>query len=98
MVEGKQGLRAWEESAYLTFCNAKAATLPLKRPWRSTGGTAICMAAKNAGLGGDASGSHRPTHWRDWASIQTEIQVHLGARQATKRLSFEQRFNPGGAK
>ena len=92
MVEGKQGLRDWEDAVYF-FLSANdecALEQALDIGWR----------------GYEAHEEDRRWVEKRLASVvsleclgpdETEFSVRLGFRRATERLPFEHEFNPRGA-
>jgi hypothetical protein len=93
MVEGKEGLREWEESVYLFQCEDRDAAFQ----------KALEIGRRDRHL-------HCHKEGRRWVERRlariavleelgvnpTEIEVYLGARQATERLPFEHEFDPEG--
>ncbi|HWR49958.1 MAG TPA: DUF4288 domain-containing protein [Bryobacteraceae bacterium] len=92
MVEGKQGLRAWEESVYFFQSEDRDAAfqkaLEIGRRDRHLHGhqedrlveTRLARIVSLAELGPD----------------RTEFEVYLGSRRAAEHLPFKHEFDPAG--
>lgn len=89
MVDGKQGLREWEDAVYflLSEDDDSAFQQALKIGWRERDGwedgrrwveKRLAQVVSLECLGSD----------------QTEFMVHLGYRRPTDRLPFEHEFDP----
>jgi inorganic triphosphatase YgiF len=93
MVEGKEGLRQWEESVYLFQSEDREAAFQ----------KALEIGRRDRHL--HCHEEDRRWVERRLARIAvleelgvnpTEIEVYLGTRRATERLPFEHEFNPEG--
>jgi hypothetical protein len=93
MVEGKQGLRGWEESVYLFQCEDRDAAFQ----------KALEIGRRDRHLHGHEEGRlwvetrlARIAVLEELGPNPKEIEVYLGARRATERLPFEHEFDPEG--
>jgi len=93
MVEGKEGLREWEESVYLFQCEDRDAAFQ----------KALEIGRRDRHLDGHEEGRRwvqkrlaRIAVLEELGENPGEIEVYLGTRRATERLPFEHEFNPEG--
>ena len=91
MVEGKQGLRDWEDAVYFFLAENEEAALQqaLEIGWRERDG-------QEEGRRWVEKRLARIVSLQCLRSNQTEFAVHLGFRRATERLPFEHEFDPEG--
>ena len=92
MVEGKQGLREWEDAVYFFLAENEEAALKqaLEIGWWEREGHEEGRRWVEKRLA-------RIVSLQCLGSNQTEFTVHMGFRRATERLPFEHEFNPEGA-
>lgn len=93
MVEGKQGLREWEESVYLFQCEDREAAFQ----------KALAIGRRDRDLHCHEEGRRwvetrlaRIAVLEELGSNPDEIEVYLGFQRATERLPFEHEFDPEG--
>jgi hypothetical protein len=93
MVEGKQGLRAWEESVYLFQCENREAAFQ----------KALEIGRRDHHLQCHEEGRlwvekrlARVAVLEELGVNPPEIAVYVGTRRATERLPFEHEFDPEG--
>jgi len=93
MVEGKQGLRAWEESVYFFQSEDRDAAIQ----------KALEIGRRDRHLHGHEEGRlwvetrlARIVSLAELGPDRTEFEVHLGSRRAAERLPFEHEFDPEG--
>ena len=91
MVEGKQGLREWEESVYLFQCEDRDAAFQ----------KALEIGRRDRHLHCHEEGRlwverrlARVAVLEELGVHPPEIEVYLGTRRATERLPFEHEFDP----
>lgn len=91
MVEGKEGLREWEDTVYffLSKDEESAFQQALEIGWRERDGHQEGRRWVDKRLAQIVSLECPGTN-------QTEFAVHLGRRRATERLPFEHQFDPKG--
>ena len=93
MVEGKEGLRGWEESVYLFQCEDREVAFQ----------KALEIGRRDRHLHcHEEDGLWVETRLARIAVLEElganpgEMEVYLGARRATERLPFEHEFDPEG--
>jgi hypothetical protein len=93
MVEGKQGLRDWEESVYLFQAEGRDAAFQ----------KALEIGRRDRHLHGHDEGRlwvetrlARIAVLEELGANPTEIEIYRGIRRATERLPFEHEFDPEG--
>jgi len=93
MVEGKQGLREWEESVYFFQSEDREAAFQ----------KALEVGRRDRHLHGHEEGRlwverrlARVISLDEQGPNPTAIEVYLGTRKATERLPFEHEFDPEG--
>jgi hypothetical protein len=93
MVEGKQGLREWEESVYFFQSEDRDAAFQ----------KALEIGRRDRHLDGHEEGRlwverrlARVVSLDEQGPNPTEFEVCLGTRRATERLPFEHEFDPEG--
>ena len=93
MVEGKQGLRDWEESVYLFQAEDRAAAFQ----------KALEIGRRDRHLHGHDEGRRwvetrlaRIAVLEELGVDPSEIEIYRGIRRATERLPFEHEFDPEG--
>jgi hypothetical protein len=93
MVEGKEGLREWEESVYLFQSSDREAAFK----------QALEIGRRDRHLHGHDEGRRwvetrlaRIAVLEELGSNPAEIEVYQGFRRATERLPFEHEFDPEG--
>lgn len=93
MVEGKQGLRQWEESVYFFQSEDRDAAFQ----------KALEIGRRDRHLDGHEEGRlwverrlARVISLDEQGPNPTEFEIHLGTRKATERLPFEHEFDPEG--
>lgn len=93
MVEGKQGLREWEESVYLFQAADRDAAFQ----------KALEIGRRDRHLHGHDEGRlwvetrlARIVVLEELGANPTEIEIYRGVRRATERLPFEHEFDPEG--
>lgn len=93
MVEGKEGLREWQESVYLYQCEDREAAFQ----------KALAIGRRDRHLHCHEEGRRwvetrlaRIAVLEELGSNPDEIEVYLGFRRATERLPFEHEFDPEG--
>jgi hypothetical protein len=93
MVEGKQGLRDWEESVYLFQAENRDAAFQ----------KALEIGRRDRHLHGHDEGRlwverrlARIAVLEELGTNPTEIEIYRGIRRATERLPFEHEFDPEG--
>jgi hypothetical protein len=93
MVEGKQGLREWEESVYLFQAENRDAAFQ----------KALEIGRRDRHLHGHDEDRHwvetrlaRIAVLEELGTNPAEIEVYRGIRRATERLPFEHEFDPEG--
>jgi KaiC/GvpD/RAD55 family RecA-like ATPase len=91
MVEGKQGLREWEDAVYFFVAEDEEAAFKqaLEIGWRERDG-------REEGRRWVEKRLARIVSLQCLGSNQTEFSVHLGYRKATESLRFEHEFDPAG--
>jgi hypothetical protein len=95
MVEGKEGLREWEESVHLFQCEDRDSAFQ----------KALEIGRRDRHLDGYLEGRRCRCVQKRLARIAVleelgvnpgEIEVYLGTRRPTERLPFEHEFDPEG--
>jgi hypothetical protein len=93
MVEGKQGLRQWEESVYFFQSEDREAAFQ----------KALEIGRRDRHLQDHQEGRlwverrlARVISLDEQGPNPTEFEIYLGTRQATERLPFEHEFDPEG--
>jgi hypothetical protein len=93
MVEGKQGLRDWEESVYLFQAENRNAAFQ----------KALEIGRRDRHLHGHDEGRlwvetrlARVVVLEELGANPAEIEIYRGFRRATERLPFEHEFDPEG--
>lgn len=91
MVEGKQGLREWEDAVYFFLAEDEEAAFKqaLEIGWRERDG-------REEGRRWVEKRLARIVSLQCVGSNQAEFSVKLGFRKATERLPFEHEFDPEG--
>jgi hypothetical protein len=91
MVEGKQGLREWEDAVYFFLAEDEEAAFKqaLEIGWRERDGREENQRWVEKRLA-------RIVSLQCLGRNQTEFAVQLGCRRATERLPFEHEFDPAG--
>ena len=91
LVEGKQGLREWEDAVHFLLSEDEESAFQqaLEIGWRERDG-------HEEGRRWVEKRLTQIVSLQCLGSNPTEFAVHLGSRRATERLSFEHEFDPQG--
>jgi hypothetical protein len=94
LVEGKEGLREWEESVYLFQCEDREAAFQKALEIGRRDRHLHCHEEDRRWV---ETRLARIAVLEELGVNPGEIEVYLGTRRATERLPFEHEFDPEGA-